>query len=770
MRGSEKAATQTRSTHGRSSQLGDEGIDDLVVLGVDVEAGVGELLEQVDQAGDRLPPADPGLPDLRPGQVGDPTLPIGDPVERVVVEGQHHPVAGHVHVGLEVAVAEGPRGPERGQRVLGTLEGAAAVGERQRPCLVEEPGAGRHGANRRLSPCRADPTTRRGPTRSGGPAADRPDTRVLVAAVLGAIAGTLPAFLIGAVAPQAGPDLGFDEQGLGVLVAVPFGVAALTLGRSSVGWPSDSARTRTLRLTCGAAAVGMLAVSRAPTLRRPGRLPRVRRVRERPRPTGRQPLRGPQRRPPTPGCGLRPEAVGHPGGHHAGGPRRSPTISLTVGWRWAFVAGAVLAVLGALPGPGRRHRPGCRSPVAGHRMRRAPGRMPPSARSWCSRWAWPSASAAAGALGAFLVSVAVGRGDRRRAGRPAPHRRVDRRHRRADRRGRARRSAGERAPAGRGLHAGGRGDRLRPLRPRPARRPRGWPPPSPSAWGGPGPGSSTSPSCATTRARPQPPPASPRRAPTPGPWPVRWSSAPWWRARPTRSAWLVAASWFLVSAATMLAWASAAARQPHPARSQRPWPAPPVTGGRYAAAVDVDEASERFGALLERPEPEIPLDEASLLIAAHAYPDLDVDAELQRLDRLAEGCRTPTLDALVRYLFVEERFGGDHDDYYDPRNSYLNDVVDRRVGIPISLVGAHARGGTTPRRAARRRGHARPLPAPRPGRSRVCSSTRSAGARSSTSGAARRPSEPSTGPMPPSTRPTSSRSARTPSSPGCSAT
>jgi regulator of sirC expression with transglutaminase-like and TPR domain len=101
--------------------------------------------------------------------------------------------------------------------------------------------------------------------------------------------------------------------------------------------------------------------------------------------------------------------------------------------------------------------------------------------------------------------------------------------------------------------------------------------------------------------------------------------------------------------------------------------------------VDVSEASARFGALVERPEEEIPLDEAALLIAAHAYPALDVAAELARLDRLAEGCRTPTLDALVRYLFVEERFGGDHHDYYDPRNSYLNDVLDRHVGIPISL-------------------------------------------------------------------------------------
>ena len=97
------------------------------------------------------------------------------------------------------------------------------------------------------------------------------------------------------------------------------------------------------------------------------------------------------------------------------------------------------------------------------------------------------------------------------------------------------------------------------------------------------------------------------------------------------------------------------------------------------------EATERFAELVSRPEAEIELDEAALLLAAHARPDLDVAHELRRLDALAAGCAAPTLDALCRYLFVELGFRGDSRNYYDPRNSYLDQVVSRRLGIPITL-------------------------------------------------------------------------------------
>lgn len=98
------------------------------------------------------------------------------------------------------------------------------------------------------------------------------------------------------------------------------------------------------------------------------------------------------------------------------------------------------------------------------------------------------------------------------------------------------------------------------------------------------------------------------------------------------------------------------------------------------------EVTDRFAALVARPPAEVPLDEAAVLIAAHAHPGLDVAAELARLDALAERCFAPTLDALVTHLFGDEGFTGNVTDYYDPRNSYLNEVLDRRTGIPITLA------------------------------------------------------------------------------------
>lgn len=97
------------------------------------------------------------------------------------------------------------------------------------------------------------------------------------------------------------------------------------------------------------------------------------------------------------------------------------------------------------------------------------------------------------------------------------------------------------------------------------------------------------------------------------------------------------------------------------------------------------EATERFAELVSRPEGDIALDEAALLIAAHNYPDLDVASHLRRLDDLADRCPEPTVDSLRRHLFDDLGFSGDARRYGDPRNSFLNDVLERRIGIPISL-------------------------------------------------------------------------------------
>ncbi len=101
-----------------------------------------------------------------------------------------------------------------------------------------------------------------------------------------------------------------------------------------------------------------------------------------------------------------------------------------------------------------------------------------------------------------------------------------------------------------------------------------------------------------------------------------------------------------------------------------------------------DEATARFTELVRAPERDLAssLDEAALLIAAHANPDLDVEAYRRRLDDMASACTPRTLDGLLHAVYDVEGFRGNTEDYYDPRNSYLDQVLDRRLGIPISLA------------------------------------------------------------------------------------
>jgi regulator of sirC expression with transglutaminase-like and TPR domain len=104
---------------------------------------------------------------------------------------------------------------------------------------------------------------------------------------------------------------------------------------------------------------------------------------------------------------------------------------------------------------------------------------------------------------------------------------------------------------------------------------------------------------------------------------------------------------------------------------------------------------DRFAAIADLPESRIDLGEAALVIAAEEQPGLDPHPWLDRLDQLGERLRPrlrrvrndiDRLACLVDFLFGEEGLRGNAEDYYDPRNSYLNEVLDRRLGIPITLA------------------------------------------------------------------------------------
>jgi regulator of sirC expression with transglutaminase-like and TPR domain len=97
------------------------------------------------------------------------------------------------------------------------------------------------------------------------------------------------------------------------------------------------------------------------------------------------------------------------------------------------------------------------------------------------------------------------------------------------------------------------------------------------------------------------------------------------------------------------------------------------------------DITDRFAELVRGPEERCQLDLGALLIAAHARRDLDVDVELRRLDELAAGCPGSDVEALTEHLCGTLGFRGDTDDYSNPRNSLLDVVLDRRLGIPISL-------------------------------------------------------------------------------------
>jgi len=111
-------------------------------------------------------------------------------------------------------------------------------------------------------------------------------------------------------------------------------------------------------------------------------------------------------------------------------------------------------------------------------------------------------------------------------------------------------------------------------------------------------------------------------------------------------------------------------------------------------ATSVWNPRDAFAEVLRGPDERIDLARSALLIAAEEYPALDIPRYLARLDELA-GEVAPRLGkartaaervaVLNRFLFAERGFAGNREHYEDPRNSFLNEVLDRCAGIPITL-------------------------------------------------------------------------------------
>jgi regulator of sirC expression with transglutaminase-like and TPR domain len=108
--------------------------------------------------------------------------------------------------------------------------------------------------------------------------------------------------------------------------------------------------------------------------------------------------------------------------------------------------------------------------------------------------------------------------------------------------------------------------------------------------------------------------------------------------------------------------------------------------------MDNADLIRRFRALTERDDEKINLAEAALVIAAAEYAKLTPEPWLARLDHLAEQVQAipessplANIEALNQILFEQEKFSGNDEEYDDPRNSFLNDVLERKKGIPITL-------------------------------------------------------------------------------------
>lgn len=105
-------------------------------------------------------------------------------------------------------------------------------------------------------------------------------------------------------------------------------------------------------------------------------------------------------------------------------------------------------------------------------------------------------------------------------------------------------------------------------------------------------------------------------------------------------------------------------------------------------------ARARFARIVSAPESSFDLASASLLVALDEYPALDVERYLSRIDEWSNEIRDRIdgsrdveriIDSINRFLFEEEGFHGEADDPYDPRTTFLNEVLDHHAGLPIAL-------------------------------------------------------------------------------------
>jgi regulator of sirC expression with transglutaminase-like and TPR domain len=111
--------------------------------------------------------------------------------------------------------------------------------------------------------------------------------------------------------------------------------------------------------------------------------------------------------------------------------------------------------------------------------------------------------------------------------------------------------------------------------------------------------------------------------------------------------------------------------------------------------MNFSSARQYFYQEIQQPDEQINLAKAALYIAQEEYPDLDPQEYINALDTMAEEVqeRLPSsryplrmIQSINQYLYDDLGFAGNKTDYYDPRNSFFNEVIDRRLGIPISLA------------------------------------------------------------------------------------